>query len=114
MPPPTPVPIATNTAVSQPRAAPSSDSARAKARASLISAVGASSASASRATTGTPGQPPGMFVRKVVVPLAASKRPGTPMPTVSTGTGLAAGGHEPADDAVGPLGGAGLEPVRRP
>ena len=84
MPPPTPVPTATNTAVSQPRAAPSSDSASAKARASLISAVGASSASARRGTTGTPGQPPGMFVRKVVVAARASKRPGTPMPTVST------------------------------
>ena len=44
-PPPTPVPTVTNTAVRQPRAAPSCDSPTANARASLTSTAGAPSAS---------------------------------------------------------------------
>ena len=51
-----------------------------------------------------------MFVRKVVVAARGVEEAGHPDADGVDRTRLAAGGHEPADDAVGPLGGAGLEP----
>ena len=65
--------------------APKRSSARPKARASLMSAVGRPVAASTGAPVGVADQSPGTLVRKTTTPVSGTYSPGTATPQVSTG-----------------------------